>query len=149
MNSESQNENIHMALEKHDSAKDSTELAVERTVMAADRSLMAWIRTGLSLISFGFTIYKFLDYSRQQLIASGKILHTISSPKVVGLIMIGMGILSLVFGTLENYTTIKGLREKYDDRRKRYALLMALMITIFGLIIFLGIIFQVRGIGTL
>ena len=133
----------------HNPAKDSTELAVDRTVMAADRSLMAWIRTALSLISFGFTIYKFLDYSREQLIATGKELHGISSPKVVGLFMIGMGILSLIFGTLENITTVKGLRGRYEVRRKRYALWMAVMITIFGLIIFLGIVFQVRGIGTL
>lgn len=134
---------------KHDPAKDSTELAVERTLMAADRSLMAWVRTGLSLISFGFTIYKFLDYSREQLITTGKDLRGISSPKVVGLFMIGMGILSLIFGTLENMNTVKGLRGRYDVRRKRYALWMAFMVTLFGLIIFLGIIFQVRGIGTL
>ena len=41
-------------------AHDRTELAGDRTVMAADRTLMAWIRTALSMISFGFTIYKFL-----------------------------------------------------------------------------------------
>ena len=36
--------------------------------MAADRTLMAWIRTTLSMISFGFTIYKFL----QAMFESGK-----------------------------------------------------------------------------
>jgi putative membrane protein len=149
MNSESKNENIQLESGKPDSAKGSTELAVDRTVMAADRSLMAWVRTSLSLISFGFTIYKFLDYSREQLISTGKDLHGISSPKFVGLFMIGMGILSLIFGALENMTTIKDLRGRYDVRRKRYALWMAVMVTIFGLFIFLGIIFQVRGIGTL
>jgi putative membrane protein len=138
-----------MASEKHDSAMDSTGMAVDRTVMAADRSLMAWVRTALSLISFGFTIYKFLDYSREQLIATGKELHGISSPKIVGLYMIGMGILSLVFGILENINIIKDLREQYSVGRKRYALWMAVMVTLFGLIIFLGIIFQVTGIGTL
>jgi putative membrane protein len=135
--------------DKHDVVSDSTKMAVDRTVMAADRSLMAWVRTGLSLLSFGFTIYKFLDYSREQLIATGKDLHGISSPKFVGLFMIGMGILSLIFGILENFTTIKGLKGSYDVRRTRYALIMAGMVTLFGLIIFLGIIFQVRGIGTL
>jgi putative membrane protein len=107
------------------------------------------VRTALSLISFGFTLYKFLDYSRAQLIATGKDLHGISSPKIVGLYMIGMGILSLVFGILENNNTIKGLRGRYSVRRKRYTLWMAVMVTLFGLIIFLGIIFQVSGIGTI
>lgn len=135
--------------DNHDDASDNTKMAVDRTVMAADRSLMAWVRTGLSLLSFGFTIYKFLDFSREQLIATGKDLHGISSPKFVGLFMIGMGILSLIFGILENFTTIKSLRGRYSFSRKRYALIMAGMVTLFGLIIFLGIIFQVRGIGTL
>jgi putative membrane protein len=149
MNTKSNNENIQLASEKHDSAMDTTAMAVDRTVMAADRSLMAWVRTALSLISFGFTIYKFLEYSREQLIATGKDIHGISSPKIVGLYMIGMGIISLVFGILENITTIKGLRVRYSVRRKRYALWMAVMVTFFGLIIFLSIIFQVKGIGTL
>ncbi|HVH26922.1 MAG TPA: DUF202 domain-containing protein [Vicinamibacterales bacterium] len=38
------------------------DMARMRTIMAADRTLMAWIRTTLSMISFGFTIYKFLQY---------------------------------------------------------------------------------------
>jgi putative membrane protein len=148
MKTKSKEDDTPLVSEKRDSAWDSTELAVERTLMAADRSLMAWIRTGLSLISFGFTIYKFLDFSREQLINSGKVLPVVSGPKLVGLFMIGMGILSLIFGTMENFATIKDLRERFVLRRKRYALLMALMITIFGLTIFIGIIFRIKGIGT-
>jgi putative membrane protein len=136
-------------LNLHSMKKDATELAVDRTIMAADRSLMAWVRTGLSMISFGFTIYKFLDYSREQLIASGKAVSRVSSPSVVGLIMIGLGILSLVFGILENIYTIRELKEQFTIHRKRYAMIMAVMLTIFGMIIFLGIIFQFNGIGTL
>ena len=41
-------------------------LALERTRMAADRTLMGWIRTALSMISFGFTIFKFLEYTQEQ-----------------------------------------------------------------------------------
>jgi putative membrane protein len=129
--------------------KDTTELAVDRTVMAADRSLMAWVRTGLSLISFGFTIYKFLDFSREQLIATGKPVSKISSPAVVGLIMIGMGILSLAFGILENWYAIRELRENFTTNRRRYAEMKAVMVIVFGLFIFLGIIFRFKGIGTL
>jgi putative membrane protein len=43
-------------------AQQRTELAVTRTVMAADRTLMAWTRTSLAMISFGFTVYKFMQY---------------------------------------------------------------------------------------
>ena len=37
------------------------DLGETRTIMAADRTLMAWIRTALSMLSFSFTIYKFLE----------------------------------------------------------------------------------------
>jgi putative membrane protein len=110
---------------------------------------MAWVRTGLSLISFGFTIYKFMDYSREQIMATGKAVSKISSPTVVGLIMVGMGICSLVFGILEHIYTIRELRYGFSIHRKRYALIMAVMVTMFGLFLFLGILFRFNGIGTL
>jgi putative membrane protein len=131
-----------------DQPMDATMMAVTRTVMAADRSLMAWVRTGLSLISFGFTIYKFLEYSREQVIASGKILRGVSSPKLVGLFMVGMGVLSLIFGMIENIHNVKLLTGQYGLRRTRYALFMAAILSIFGLFLLLGILFQIKGIGS-
>ena len=126
--------------------KTHTELAVDRTVKAADRSLMAWIRTGLSLISFGFTIYKFLEYSKEQLVANGKTLSKVADPILVGLMLIGMGILSLVFGIIENYYTITELQDSFSIKRKQYALFMAVLISLFGIFIFLGILFDIKGI---
>ena len=136
-----------IAGKKSDPAKDSTDMAVERTMMAADRSLMAWVRTGLSLISFGFTIYKFLEYQREQLLATGKTLAGFSSPKVIGLLMIGIGILSLILGTVENVVTIRGLRMRYDIKRPRYSLFISGIITILGTVLFIGIIFKLKGIS--
>jgi putative membrane protein len=121
-------------------AKDSTDMAVERTIMAADRSLMAWVRTGLSLISFGFTIYKFLDIQDKQLQAMGKSLPDISSPKVVGLLMIGLG-------TVENLATIKSYRRQFDIKRARYALFISGIITLIGIVLFLGIVFKLNGLS--
>jgi uncharacterized membrane protein YidH (DUF202 family) len=48
-----------MAEEKHTTLS-NTDLAFERTMLAYERTLMAWVRTAISLISFGFTLYKFL-----------------------------------------------------------------------------------------
>lgn len=125
-----------------------TAMAVDRTVMAADRSLMAWVRTGLSLISFGFTIYKFLDQTREQILATGTMLAPLSSPRMIGLFMIGVGILSLVLGTMEHVMTIRMLRRTHPVSHRRYSLFMAAILTIFGLVLFLGILFRVEGLGT-
>jgi putative membrane protein len=129
-----------------ESSKAATDMAVERTMMAADRSLMAWVRTGLSLISFGFTIYKFLEYQRDQLKAMGESLPPFSSPKMLGLLMIGIGVLCGVMGTIENQATVKGLQTRYEIKRPRYALFVTAMITIIGIVLFAGIIFKVNGI---
>lgn len=142
------NENAIPSDEKPDPANDSTDMAVLRTVMAADRSLMAWVRTGLSLISFGFTIYKFLEYTAQQLLASGKVPVSVSSPRLMGLFMIGVGILSLALGTVENVTIIRCLRERHEFKHTRYALLMSAIITIFGIVLFIGILLRLKGIGS-
>jgi putative membrane protein len=127
--------------------KDANDMAVERTMMAADRSMMAWVRTGLSLITFGFTIYKFLDIQRQQLIEAGKIVPPISGPKVFGLLMIGIGILSLLMGTVEYLATTRSYRMQSGIRRPMYSLYLSAIITIIGIILFMGIIFQFNGIS--
>jgi putative membrane protein len=128
-------------------AIERTDMAVERTVMAADRSLMAWVRTGLSLISFGFTIYKFLEYEREQVVAAGLHVRSISSPKVIGLFLIGFGIFSLILGTVENIMTIKNMKKRYDIKRPRFSLFISGIMMILGLILFIGIIFKMQGIS--
>ena len=137
-----------MTKEHADQPMDATMMAVSRTVMAADRSLMAWVRTGLSLISFGFTIYKFLEYSREQAQASGKHLPRATSPEFVGLFMVSMGVLSLVFGIIENTQNIKVLTGQYNFRRTRYALVMAVILAIFGLFLLLNILSRLLGVGS-
>jgi putative membrane protein len=131
---------------KPDPAKDSTDMAVERTLMAADRSLMAWVRTGLSLISFGFTIYKFMEYQQEQLQAAGRGIIIYSSPQLLGLFMIGIGVLSLVFGTIENLTVVKSYRTRYGITRPKYSLIIAGIILIIGIFLFVGILFKIKGI---
>ena len=120
----------------------TTDLAVTRTVMAADRSMMAWVRTGLSLITFGFTIYKFLDYAREELIATGKEVTDFSSPKIIGLFLIGLGILSLLMGIIENEATIRVLKKNHSFNRMRYSLFISLILLVFGVILFLAVLLK-------
>ena len=121
----------------------TTDLAVTRTVMAADRSMMAWVRTGLSLLTFGFTIYKFLDYAREELIATGKEVTDFSSPKFIGLFLIGLGILSLLMGILENEATIRVLKKNHSFKRIRYSLFLTIILLVFGVILFLAVLLKI------
>jgi putative membrane protein len=43
-----------------------TGLALERTRMSSDRTLMAIMRTALAMITFGFVLFEFVDYLRNE-----------------------------------------------------------------------------------
>jgi putative membrane protein len=90
------------------SASQSTQLAFERTVLAHERTLMAWVRTATAMISFGFTIYKFFDYLRQ----NNQIQATphLFGPRAFALSMIGVGLIALVLATLEHRRSLAALQ---------------------------------------
>jgi len=105
-----------------------------RTIMAADRTLMAWIRTALSMLSFGFTIYKFL----QTIAAQGPMEHP-DSPQQVGLFLTGMGVAALVLGTTGYWVTLRDLEKIEHFRIGRPVLLMALVMSLAGVALFVSI----------
>ncbi|HEX5109808.1 MAG TPA: DUF202 domain-containing protein [Vicinamibacterales bacterium] len=88
-----------------------TALALKRTLLALDRTLMAWVRTGTSLISFGFTIYKFFQYLREDQAArdAGHLLD----PRDVALILIALGIGALVLATIQYQRQTRDLLREY------------------------------------
>jgi len=117
-------------------AQDRTDMAATRTLLAADRTLMAWVRTALSMMSFGFTIYKVLQGFQQ----AGGALPSESSPRAVGLFLTGMGTVAMVMGTIEYVATIRALRELKEFRIARPPLIMAMLMSCMGLIMFFSII---------
>jgi putative membrane protein len=94
-------------------ADTSTRLAVTRTMVALDRTLMAWIRTSVSLISFGFTIYKFFQYLRNDT----SVTHTerLLSPRGVALVLIGLGVGALSLATLDYRSQRQALAAEYHE----------------------------------
>jgi putative membrane protein len=111
-----------------------SDLGELRTIMAADRTLMAWIRTSLSMLSFGFTIYKFL-----QSVSGQTPLEHPESPRQVGLFLVGMGVAAIVLGTIGYWMTLKDLQRTETFRIGRPVLIMALIMSIAGVALFFSI----------
>jgi putative membrane protein len=106
-----------------------TDLAVARTVMAADRTLMAWTRTSLAMISFGFTVYKFMQYLREE----GKtvLIPTERGAQNFGMTLIVVGILSLLIACAQYW---QFTRKTNSGRKWHFSLALAVA----GFIVALG-----------
>ena len=119
-------------------------LAMERTRMAADRTLMGWIRTALSMISFGFTIFKFLEYVQQEGI---KPLMRGHGPREVGLTLIGIGIFALIIACLQHWQFIKKLRPDQPYKPWDLAFVVAVLIGLLGSVMFVSMILRAGPLG--
>jgi len=117
-----------------------TDLAFERTRIAAERTLMAWIRTSLSLISFGFTIYKFL----QELAKGEKLTLQDNGPRNFGLALIFLGTVALIVASIQHVSLMKELRKHASSPPKTsLALIVAITISILGGLAFFSILVRV------
>ena len=121
------------------SANASTVLATDRTRLAHDRTLMAWVRTSTSLISFGFTIYKFFQYLREQ--------NAVRSdrwfgPREYALLVISVGIVALVFATLQHRRDMKALRALHPEIPYSLVTVLAGFMSLIGVVTLLAVIFR-------
>ena len=123
---------------RHQLSLSNTDLAFERTGLANERTLMAWIRTATSMISFGFTIYKFF----QEAIVENDPIERLLSPRIVGMIMISFGFISLLFGLIQHNTMFKKLKRDYSGIQRSISSVLAILILIFGLLLFLAALFR-------
>jgi putative membrane protein len=108
----------------------ATRLALDRTRLAYERTLMAWTRTATSLISFGFTIYKFFQYLRDDrpVTETGML-----GPRGFAILMIAIGLCALVFATVEHRQSLKALRAEYGEVRYSLATVVAGLIGLLGI----------------
>jgi putative membrane protein len=107
----------------------ATRLAVDRTRLAYERTHMAWTRTATSLISFGFTIYKFFQYLRDDRpVAEAALL----GPRGFAVLMILIGLTALAFATVEHRVSMNALRGEYGSVPYSSAAVVAGLIAILG-----------------
>ena len=116
----------------------TTELAVMRTRMSADRTLMAWIRTALSMISFGFTIYKFLQYVRE---SEGVELRA-QGPRNLGLSLILLGTGALAAASIQHWKLMKRLGSEKTEHIWSLSLTIAWIVSLIGLAAFLSVLMR-------
>ena len=118
----------------------ATDLAVQRTIMAAERTLMSWTRTSISLISFGFTIYKFLEYMLAE--GKAKIMINPNGPKNFGIALILIGIFSLIISSIQ-YRSIQ--KKLMPGKKLIFSLSFAVAwsILLLGLLALTNILFKI------
>lgn len=111
-------------------------LALDRTRMAAERTLMAWLRTSLAMISFGFTIYKFLQVIQQQY--PERVLRP-EAPRDLGVTLIGLGTFALIIACIQHWKYVRSLRPDRPYRPWDLSFVVSCCIASIGLIMLLGI----------
>lgn len=117
----------------------STDLAFERTRMAAERTLIAWIRTALSMISFGFTIYKFLEAMQE----SQEVQLQPNGPRNLGLTLIALGTAGLIVACIQHRSLLKQLHHSSSvGARWSLAMTIAAAISLLGFLAFASIALQ-------
>ena len=114
-------------------------LALDRTREAASRTLMAWIRTSLSMISFGFTIFKFLEVIQQE--SPGRLLIP-HAPRNIGVALTSLGTFALVVATFQYRRHRKTLGPPDPHAPWDLALFVAAVLAVLGMLMFWGILFS-------
>jgi len=108
---------------------DATKLALDRTRLAYERTLMAWVRTATSLISFGFTIFKFFQYLRED---RPQLSDGVIGPRGFALLMISIGLTALALATFEHRRHMNALRMSYGPMPISLAAVVAALIAVLG-----------------
>jgi putative membrane protein len=127
-------------VEKATPRLDATTLALENTRLAYERTMMAWVRTATALIGFGFTIYKFLQYARDN--EQGAQVPRLVGPRGYGIFFISLGLVTLLLATLQHRQSMKLLREQYPEAPMSLSALLAALFSTFGILALLAAIFR-------
>ena len=124
----------------HELAERNTSLAIERTRLGVERTLMAWVRTSLSMISFGFTIFKFL----QDLAKLESSRLSDRGPRNFGLALVGLGTAALIVATIQYWRRMRDLRDPSSGKKLfPLALLVAIAIALLGALVFFSMVVPV------
>lgn len=116
----------------------STKLSYDRTRLAYENTMMAWVRTATSLITFGFSVYKFFQLDLKR----GEQFTGLIGPREFGLMMIVIGIVSLIAGTVQHVASMQRLRAQCPGVPRSMASLLAALISALGILALFAVVFR-------
>jgi len=121
----------------------SLRLAYERTRGGYERTLMAWVRTGTSLITFGFAVYKFFQMEVTAAAQKAPLIETsLIGPREFGLVLIGIGLLTLLIGAFEHRRDLRIIRREYPGMPRSGTRLIAVLMAVFGALAFIAVVYR-------
>lgn len=114
--------------------------ALLRTAFSSERALLAWIRTSVSLYTFGFTITKFMDYLEVQKVTE----NFIPGLRLLGVILICLGILSLLPAAAEHLRKLRRMKELGLPTISQFILSITTAAALFaiGVVVLVGVVLK-------
>lgn len=106
-------------------------LALDRSRLASERTLMAWVRTAMSMVTFGFTIYKFLKFLQDQ--SDAPVMRP-NGPRDLGLTLITIGTISVVVASVQHLRYMRRIDQHQPHRPWDLALAVAIMVAMLGIL---------------
>jgi putative membrane protein len=116
----------------------ATTLAFERTRIAYERTMMAWIRTAASLITFGFSVYKFFEFE----LKNSPSAQMLVGPRAFGLGLIVIGLVAMLFGSLEHARDLRWLQRQYIGMPKSFSSVIAIIVGVLGLCALVAVVLR-------
>ena len=90
--------------------------------------------------SFGFTIYKFFEYLRQN--AQQNPAASALNPRRFGMSMIVIGLFLLVVATIQHRRDLEALEARYGKGPRSLATIVAILVGALGILAFLGVLLR-------
>jgi putative membrane protein len=103
---------------------------------------MAWVRTATSLISFGFTIYKFFQFLREEQANTMPHPDRLLGPREFALMMMLVGLGTLLLATLQHRRHMQMLRAQGALIPYSLAMVLALLVVALGFVGSVTVVFR-------
>lgn len=115
------------------------QITLERLRIALEKLQLARAKVCITFIVLGFTFYKFF-YARIE--AGKRPLMEFPNGRHVGIILIGVGLVSLLLGTIQHRISLADLKQTYKEMVYSVSLILSYFILALALFLLLVVIFE-------